>query len=920
MTFINNYQHAQLKEKLNEHFQNTECMERDRELEKFLIQKSKIELKLLININAQIFDVWEANQNAKFTISKNKSDFSYSSVTGFPRTASASSYFKVLLKKDFRNIPGNIVVPNIKKTIFPLVERKGKIIYCKSQEWLYGDKLIDYHYKKNHGKYGEDIHLCKPSIKVEGDSGLIYTPLVYFFALCHGHETERKAVEHLETWFKISDNIFSTRNWHQERSGWEQHKIMVSLGEELDGTTITDQGIFGDFTNKTGYISHIAHRDVKHKTLLPITAWTKDTLEQRYYLNIPPSKPYPLLNLDTIHNNKDAVIVLTDSIEIALENDLAFNQQEVSDVIWTSWYGEKQAVEDVQWKDLKKRKIYYLIKEYTGVSIKEAFKTAQGVLNKLKYVEKIDLTFIEYGKNNDFHFMSCEEFEEKAVSILEGGKYEFGAKYDFNPATMKDMIYKTLDAREFLLKPIILERSSTLIYAKTNVGKTWLALCMGFIVSVGGRMLKRWNAPKSRKVLYIDSEMDEKSLQDRVRIIARMRFEEKKYRKGNLNKNFFCISKKRDKVENEKFKKYVINFVRDKKISLIVLDNLTAFTQHNDSAKAWEDIHLWIDKLKAKGCAVIIIHHTNKAGEQRGTSATTNAVDNVIHLKEENIPEEARENLALGLSVHIEKGRDIYGDARKTFIAKLGLNSKSPCCQFLKDCHEETLTAEDNEKAKISSKRKRPTQEILKMLSQGRSINDIAYDLDISVSSIYQIEGLRECKEYKEMIKQREDKKSKSKQLILNLNKAGKSMPDIVSQTGISIATVHRTIDSEYIKKIKPLFENGNAINEIIQKTGLTPKTVQRIIKKIKIEKIPDFCDAGKTLEFIQKKLDLPAEIVQKEMLKFEQAEKRKLARKHELEKLVNLHHDGVNPSDIIKQVDLPARTIKIELNRLQAT
>lgn len=226
MTFINNDQHAQLKEKLNEHFQNTQCMERDRELEKFLIQKSKIELKLLININAQIFDVWEANPNAEFK--KSKDDFSY-----FSRTTSASSYFRVLLKKDFRNTPGDIVVRYIKKVIFPIVEQKGKIKDYKSKEWLYGDKLIEYHKQKSKGKYGENILLDKPSIKIEGDSGLIYTPLVHFFALCHGHKTEREAMEHLEAWLKISDNIFSTRNWLQDRSGWEQHKIMVNPGGEL---------------------------------------------------------------------------------------------------------------------------------------------------------------------------------------------------------------------------------------------------------------------------------------------------------------------------------------------------------------------------------------------------------------------------------------------------------------------------------------------------------------------------------------------------------------------------------------------------------------------------------------------------------------------------------------------------------------
>jgi hypothetical protein len=61
MTFIYTEQHKKVKNYLENDYKETECMERNKKLEKYLILKSKIELKLLANINAGIFDEWQGN-------------------------------------------------------------------------------------------------------------------------------------------------------------------------------------------------------------------------------------------------------------------------------------------------------------------------------------------------------------------------------------------------------------------------------------------------------------------------------------------------------------------------------------------------------------------------------------------------------------------------------------------------------------------------------------------------------------------------------------------------------------------------------------------------------------------------------------------------------------------------------------------
>jgi hypothetical protein len=54
-------------------------------------------------------------------------------------------------------------------------------------------------------------------------------------------------------------------------------------------------------------------------------------------------------------------------------------------------------------------------------------------------------------------------------------------------------------------------------------------------------------------------------------------------------------------------------------------------------------------------CSVLVIHHSNKKGDQRGTSSKTATVDNVIKLKHQ----ESTTANSVAFEVTVEKGRDI---------------------------------------------------------------------------------------------------------------------------------------------------------------------------------------------------------------------------------------------------------------------
>src|ERR1700730_15611890 len=82
-----------------------------------------------------------------------------------------------------------------------------------------------------------------------------------------------------------------------------------------------------------------------------------------------------------------------------------------------------------------------------------------------------------------------------------------------------DFLAIDMPPREMLLHPILPTRSLAMLYAPRGVGKTLLALSIGLAVASGSPLL-RWNAPRQRRVLYVDGEMPLVSLQERMRAIS----------------------------------------------------------------------------------------------------------------------------------------------------------------------------------------------------------------------------------------------------------------------------------------------------------------------------------------------------------------------------------------------------------------
>jgi AAA domain len=71
---------------------------------------------------------------------------------------------------------------------------------------------------------------------------------------------------------------------------------------------------------------------------------------------------------------------------------------------------------------------------------------------------------------------------------------------------IEQLLNLKLPPREFILEPILRERESAMIYAWRGAGKTQLGLGLAYAIASGGTIL-RWQAPRPRRVVYVDGEM-----------------------------------------------------------------------------------------------------------------------------------------------------------------------------------------------------------------------------------------------------------------------------------------------------------------------------------------------------------------------------------------------------------------------------
>jgi RecA-family ATPase len=229
-----------------------------------------------------------------------------------------------------------------------------------------------------------------------------------------------------------------------------------------------------------------------------------------------------------------------------------------------------------------------------------------------------------------------------------------------------ELLQREFPPRETVLSPWLPEKGLAMIFAERGIGKTWVGLNIAHAAAGGGSFL-RWEAPKPRRVVYIDGEMPAGALKDRyASIVAESPFD-------SPENGFHLVAADLQldglpDLADPEAQRFYDRVIED--AGLIIVDNLSTVCRalRENEADSWGPVQAWCLRQRAAGRSVLLIHHAGKGGGQRGTSRKEDVLDSVISLKR---PVDYDASQGARFEVHFTKSRGFFGDAAAPFEAQL---------------------------------------------------------------------------------------------------------------------------------------------------------------------------------------------------------------------------------------------------------
>ena len=205
--------------------------------------------------------------------------------------------------------------------------------------------------------------------------------------------------------------------------------------------------------------------------------------------------------------------------------------------------------------------------------------------------------------------------------------------------TLSELAHSEIPPREFLIGEWFPKESIGMVFARRGAGKSWFCMCLALAITEGHDKFLGWPLKDHGHVLYVDGEMALSDLKTRFSLLS------KDYRE---NENLLILPSDKlfkesvpisldEETEQQAISQMLTNLENEgKRPKLVILDNLSSLRRsvnENDNSEM-EALMMWMNQLRQLGYAVLIVHHANKQGEQRGASKTEDIMDFVIRLQE----------------------------------------------------------------------------------------------------------------------------------------------------------------------------------------------------------------------------------------------------------------------------------------------
>jgi len=286
-----------------------------------------------------------------------------------------------------------------------------------------------------------------------------------------------------------------------------------------------------------------------------------------------------------------------------------------------------------------------------------------------------------------------------------------------------DLVSLEIPPRKIIISPWLYLQQILLIHGWRGIGKTMFTIST-FDAITRGEAIGPWPLLTPVPCLYIDGEMALIDIQDRLKLLSAGKTTPRKvplmiYSDAQAN----SLGLPRANLINSQWRKDIKSLMLDNGIQLLALDNIASLAPGLDenSKRDWDPINQFLIDLRFSDITVALLHHENKAGGQRGTSAREDNIDTSISLTR---PHDYR----------IEDGCRFIVKFKKNRISTKDIS-------LLQDYEFKLITNNGRDEWAWAPVRRKNQIEILRMLDEGIAQMEIAQMLSLSKGFVSRIKS-----------------------------------------------------------------------------------------------------------------------------------------------------------------------------------
>ncbi len=222
------------------------------------------------------------------------------------------------------------------------------------------------------------------------------------------------------------------------------------------------------------------------------------------------------------------------------------------------------------------------------------------------------------------------------------------------------LVAADLPPRETILDPILSTKSIALLYGPRGLGKTFVALGIARAAAAGEGFLG-WRATRPHRVLYLDGEMAAVEIRQRIEAFGPPP-PSLEFMLADLNSDGPLL----DLAHCESQRRLMRDWGDPE---LVVLDNLASLAGlRRGDPDRWHELQRFLVLQRQLGRAVLLVHHANKKGMQRGSSRREDVLDLVMAMRR---PAGWTPADGSRFEIHFEKARSLHGAALAPIAARL---------------------------------------------------------------------------------------------------------------------------------------------------------------------------------------------------------------------------------------------------------